>query len=163
VESAAEFYPEAQWQRCTVHFYRNVFTVVPSKHMRPVADMLKAIHAAEDREAAQDKAEAVIEKLRAMQLKEAAQRVKDCIAETLTYYSFPASHWRRIRTNNPLERSMGEIRRRTPVVGAFPDGKSALMLAAARLRHIAGTKWGTKRYLKMDLLRDIDLTEPRVA
>jgi putative transposase len=163
VESAAEFYPEAQWQRCTVHFYRNVFTVVPSKHMRPVADMLKAIHAAEDREAAQDKATAVIEKLRAMRLKEAAQRVQDGIAETLTYYSFPASHWRRIRTNNPLERIMREIRRRTRVVGAFPDGKSALMLAAARLRHIAGTQWGTKRYLKMDLLRDLDLPETDVA
>ena len=163
VESAAEFYPEAQWQRCTVHFYRNVFTVVPSKYMRPVADMLKAIHAAEDREAAQEKAEAVIEKLRAMRLKEAAQRVQDGIAETLTYYSFPASHWRRIRTNNPLERIMREIRRRTRVVGAFPDGKSALMLAAARLRHIAGTQWGTKRYLKMDLLRDLDLPETDVA
>jgi putative transposase len=163
VESAAEFYPEAQWQRCTVHFYRNVFTVVPSKHMRPVADMLKAIHAAEDREAAHDKATAVIEKLRAMRLKEAAQRVQDGIAETLTYYSFPASHWRRIRTNNPLERIMREIRRRTRVVGAFPDGKSALMLAAARLRHIAGTQWGTKRYLKMDLLRDLDLPETDVA
>jgi transposase-like protein len=163
VESAAEFYPEAQWQRCTVHFYRNVFTVVPSKHMRAVADMLKAIHAAEDREAAQDKANAVIEKLRALRLKEAAQRVHDGIAETLTYYSFPASHWRRIRTNNPLERIMREIRRRTRVVGAFPDGKSALMLAAARLRHIAGTQWGSKRYLKMDLLRDLDLTETHVA
>jgi putative transposase len=163
VESAAEFYPEAQWQRCTVHFYRNVFTVVPSKHMRPVADMLKAIHAAEDREAAQEKAIAVIEKLKAMRLNEAAQRVQDGIAETLTYYSFPASHWRRIRTNNPLERIMREIRRRTRVVGAFPDGKSALMLAAARLRHIAGTQWGTKRYLKMDLLRDLDLPETDVA
>ena len=53
------------------------------------------------REAAQDKAEAVIEKLTAMRLKEAAQRIQDGIAETLTYYSFPASHWRRIRTNNP--------------------------------------------------------------
>jgi len=163
VESAAEFYPEAQWQRCTVHFYRNVFSVVPSKHMRAVADMLKAIHAGEDRQAAQDKAEAVIEKLNALRLKEAAQRVEDGIAETLTYYSFPASHWRRIRTNNPLERIMREIRRRTRVVGAFPDGKSALMLAAARLRHIAGTQWGTKRYLKMDLLRDLDLPETCVA
>jgi putative transposase len=163
VESAAEFYPEAQWQRCTVHFYRNIFTVVPSKHMRAAADMLKAIHACEDREAAQDKAEAVIEKLTAMRLKEAAQRIQDGIAETLTYYSFPASHWRRIRTNNPLERIMREIRRRTRVVGAFPDGKSALMLAAARLRHIAGTQWGTKRYLKMDLLRDLDLPETHVA
>jgi transposase-like protein len=163
VESAAEFYPEAQWQRCTVHFYRNIFTVVPSKHMRAAADMLKAIHACEDREAAQDKAEAVIEKLKAMRLKEAAQRIQDGIAETLTYYSFPASHWRRIRTNNPLERIMREIRRRTRVVGAFPDGKSALMLAAARLRHLAGTQWGTKRYLKMDLLRDLDLPETHVA
>ena len=163
VESAAEFYPEAQWQRCTVHFYRNVFSVVPSKHMRPVADMLKAIHAAEDRQAAQEKANAVVEKLTGMRLKEAAQRVRDGIAETLTYYSFPASHWRRIRTNNPLERIMREIRRRTRVVGAFPDGKSALMLAAARLRHIAGTQWGTKRYLCMDLMRDLDLPETCVA
>jgi hypothetical protein len=59
---------------------------------------------------------------------------------------------------------MREIRRRTRVVGAFPDGgKSALMLAAARLRHIAGTQWGAKRYLKMDLLRDLDLSETNVA
>jgi len=163
VESAAEFYPEAQWQRCTVYFYRDVFSVVPSKHMRAVADMRKAIHACEDRQAAQDKAEAVIEKLNALRLKEAAQQIRDGIAETLTYYSFPASHWRRIRTSNPLERIMRKIRRRTRLVGAFPDGRSALMLAAARLRHIAGTKWGTKSYLKMDLLRDLDLPETCVA
>jgi transposase-like protein len=63
------------------------------------------------------------------------------VEETLTYYAFPEEHWRRIRTNNPLERILREIRRRTRVVGAFPDGKSALNLAAARLRHIAGTGW----------------------
>jgi transposase-like protein len=62
-------------------------------------------------------------------------------------------HWRRIRTNNPLERIMREIRRRTRVVGAFPDGNSALNLATARLRHIAGTRWSTKRYLNMQLLK----------
>jgi transposase-like protein len=163
VESAAEFYPEAQWQRCTVHFYRNIFSVVPSKHMRSVADMLKAIHACEDRQAAMDKAEAVIEKLTAMRLPKAARKVREGIEETLTYYGFPASHWRRIRTNNPLERIMREIRRRTRVVGAFPDGRSALMLAAARLRHIAGTQWGRKRYLKMELLKDLDALETHVA
>jgi transposase-like protein len=69
----------------------------------------------------------------------------------------------RIRTNNPLERIMREIRRRTRVVGAFPDGKSVLMLAAARLGHITGTRWGTKRYLKMHLLRDLDLPETDMA
>lgn len=163
VESVAEYYPEAQWQRCTVHFYRNVFSVVPSKHLRAVSDMLKAIHACEDREAALAKAQAVIEKLESMHLKEAAARIREGIDETLTYYGFPPSHWRRIRTNNPLERIMREIRRRTRVVGAFPDGKSALMLAAARLRHIAGTQWGTKRYLRMDLLRDLDLAKTHVA
>jgi putative transposase len=58
-----------------------------------------------------------------------------------------------IPVNNPLERIMREIRRRTHVVGAFPDGNSALNLTAARLRHIAGTRWSTKRHLNMELLR----------
>lgn len=69
----------------------------------------------------------------------------------LTYDAFPEEHWRRIRTNNPLERILREIRRRTRVVGAFPDGRSALNLAGARLRHIAGTAWSTKRYLNIEL------------
>jgi transposase-like protein len=63
-----------------------------------------------------------------------------------------------IPVNNPLERLMREIRRRTRVVGAFPDGQSALNLAAARLRHIAGTRWSAKRYLNMNLLRQRMLT-----
>ncbi len=69
-------------------------------------------------------------------------------------------HWTRVRSNNLLERIMEEIRRRTRVVGAFPDGRSALMLVSARLRHIAGTKWGTRRYLDMDRLREHSDTEP---
>jgi putative transposase len=76
------------------------------------------------------------------------------VEETLTYYAFPEEHWRRIRTNNPLERILREIRRRTRVVGAFPAGQSALNLAAARLRHIAGTAWSTKRYQNIELLKD---------
>jgi transposase-like protein len=59
-----------------------------------------------------------------------------------------------IPVNNPLERILREIRRRTRVVGAFPDGQSALNLAAVRLRHIAGTAWSTKRYLNIELLKD---------
>jgi transposase-like protein len=74
------------------------------------------------------------------------------VDETLAYYRFPEEHWRRIRTNNPLERILREIRRRTRVVGSFPDGQSALNLAAARLRHVACSEWSTKRYLSMDLL-----------
>jgi transposase-like protein len=157
-ESIGDFYPDAHWQRCTVHFYRNVFSHVPSPKVRDVATMLKAVHASEDRAAAGEKARQVIEKLRAQRLTKAADLVETSVHETLSYYAFPDEHWRRIRTNNPLERILREIRRRTRVVGAFPDGQSALNLAAARLRHIAGTAWSTKRYLNMQLLKDNDIT-----
>jgi putative transposase len=153
-ESAAEFFPEAAWQRCIVHWYRNIFSHVPSTKVREIAAMLKAIHAGEDIAAAREKAIRVIEKLRGLHLSRAAELVEMAIEETLAYYAFPEEHWRRIRTNNPLERILREIRRRTRVVGAFPDGQSALNLAAARLRHIAGTAWSTKRYLNIELLKD---------
>lgn len=81
-----------------------------------------------------------------MKLKEAAKKVEDGIEETLTYCNFPSEHWTRIRTNNMIERLNREIRRRTRVVGTFPDGRSALMLVCARLRHMAGTQWGNKKY-----------------
>jgi putative transposase len=158
-EALGEFFPEAQWQRCVVHWYRNVFTAVPKGKVKAVAAMLKAIHAQEDRPAARRKAEDVVAKLEAMKLGKAAQIVREGVDETLGYMMFPTEHWRQIRTNNPLERIMREIRRRTRVVGAFPDGRSALMLVAARLRHIAGTRWGTKRYLDMERLREQEQEE----
>jgi putative transposase len=156
MESVGDFFPTAKWQRCIVHFYRNVFTVVPKGKVKSVARMLKAIHASEDKQAAREKAEAVIKKLKAQKLNKAAQIVRDGISDTIAYYDFPDAHWRRIRTNNPLERILREVRRRTRVVGAFPDGNSALMLVAARLRHIAGTRWGTRRYLNIQLLTELD-------
>ena len=153
VESIAEFYPDAGWQRCIVHYYRNIFTTVPNGKVREVAAMLKAIHAQEDLEAAKEKALAVVDKLKKMKLKKTSEMVNESIDETLTYMLFPQEHRNRIRTNNPLERILREVRRRTRVVGAFPDGESALMLVAARLRHVSYTKWGTMRYLNTDLLR----------
>jgi len=154
VESLTDFYPEAKWQRCVVHFYRNVFTAVPKGKIKDVAAMLKAIHAQEDRKAAEEKVLAVIEKLKVMKLSNAAKIVAQGASETLSYYDFPSQHWRSLRTNNPLERLMREIRRRTRVVGAFPDGQSALMLVAARLRYVAGSKWGIRRYMNMERLKE---------
>ena len=125
-----------------MHFYRNVFSVVPKSKAKIVAKMLKAIHAQESKEASREKAKAVVAELRAMKLKEAAKKVEDGIEETLTYCDFPSEHWTRIRTNNVIERLNREIRRRTRVVGTFPDGNSALMLVCARLspcsRHPVG-------------------------
>ena len=149
VDSLAEHYPQACWQRCAMHFYRNVLSQVPRAKMRAVATMVKVIHAADDRSAALT-ASRVVEKLKEMKLPKAASLIERAVPDTLAYYAFPDTHWRSLRTNNPMERLMREIRRRTRVVGAFPDGQSALMLVAARLRHIATTHWGTRRYLAME-------------
>jgi len=152
VESLAEFFPEAEYQRCVVHFYRNAWSYVPSTKVRLVATMLKAVHASEDRAAARIKAAQVVAKLRELKLGAAADFIAGNVEETFSYYAFPSEHHRSIRTNNPLERIMREIRRRTRAVGAFPDGNSAMLLVCARLRHIAGKTWGSKRYLDMSRL-----------
>jgi putative transposase len=99
--------------------------------VREIAAMLKAIHAGEDLAGEREKAIRVIEKLRGLRLSRAVELVEAAV-----------------------ERILREIRRRTRVVGAFPDGQSALNLAAARLRHIAGTAWSTKRHLNIELLKD---------
>ena len=144
LETIGEVFPEAKYQRCIVHFYRNVFSVVPRGRIRTVSMMLKAIHAQENKEAARRKAKEVVEELRKMKLPAAAKKVEDSIEETLTFMDFPSQHWTRIRTNNTLERLNREIKRRTRAIGAFPDGNSALMLVCARLRHVAGSDWGIK-------------------
>ena len=146
-----------------VHFYRNIFSHVPTTKVRDVSHMLKAIHAQESRVAADAKAKAIIAELRQLKMGKAAELVEQAVAETLTYYAFPDIHWYKIRTNNPLERIMREIRRRTRVVGAFPDGQSCLNLAAARLRHIAGTQWSMKRYMNMRPLYQAAQSETEAA
>ena len=142
VENLADFYPEAKWQRCVVHFYRNVWTAVPTGKVKEVAAMLKAVHAQEDRQAAKEKARQIVDKLRAMKLAKAAEIVENGIEETLSYYELPPEHWRCLRTNNPLERLMREIRRRTRVVGAFPGRQvgpdAGRRQATTRCRQLAG-------------------------
>jgi transposase-like protein len=138
------------------HFYRNVFSVVPTGKVREVAAMLKAIHAQEDLEAATQKAQAVASKLESMKLPMAAALVRESAGETWSYMWFPREHWRSLRTNNPIERINREIRRRTRVVGAFPDGQRALMLVSARLRHVSGTRRGSRRYMDMTRLRELE-------
>ena len=101
VGSIVEVFPKAKNQRCTVHFYHNVLAKAPKSKRPCVAAMLKAIHAMESREAS------------------AAKVVRDGYAETLAYCGMPREHWRRIRTNNAIERLNREIRRRTRVVGTF--------------------------------------------
>ena len=123
---------------------------------KAVARMLKAIHAQESREACSRKAAEVADELDGMRLGAAARTVRDGFSETLAYTDFPPEHWRRIRTNNGIERINREIRRRTRVVGTFPDGNSALMLVTARLKYIVEHEWGKRRYLDMSKLEEMD-------
>ncbi|MCL6504316.1 MAG: transposase [Pirellulales bacterium] len=94
-----------------------------------------------------------------MKLAQAAAMMRAGVEETLSYMAFSREHWTRIRTNNMLERIMQEIRRRTRGVGHFPDGQSAVTLAAARLRYVAATRWGSRPYLNMEGLREKEQEE----
>jgi putative transposase len=153
-ESVTEVFPEAKYQRCSVHFYRNIFSAVPRSKGKQVAMMLKAIHTQESKEAAIEKAEQVTQKLKDMKLNAAAKKVSEGIVETLTYMEFPTEHWKKIRTNNTIERLNREIRRRSRVIETFPDGNSALMLVCARLRHVVTSQWGCKIYMNMKHLEN---------
>ena len=82
LEAVGEVFPEAKYQRCTVRFYRNVFSVTPRSKVKLVAKMLKAIHAQENKRAAQEKAKTVVEQLRSMKLKEAAKKVEAALEDT---------------------------------------------------------------------------------
>jgi len=154
IEALIETYLLARFQRCKVHLYRNVFSVVPRVKVKQVAAMLKAIHAQEDKSAALDKMEDVVKKLKEAKLFEGARKVESSAPETLVCMDFPREHWRWIRSNNAMERLNREIRRRTRTVGAFPDGQSALMLVCARLRYMQDSLWGQKTYLNMQHLED---------
>ena len=81
--------------------------------------------------------------------------VEGSVEETLTYCDFPSEHWVKIRTNNVIERLNRDIRRQTRG-RTFPDGNSALMLVCARLRHVAGTQWGSKKYMNMKHLEAME-------
>lgn len=148
--------PKARYQRCMVHFMRNVLSKTPPTHRQWASAALKAIFAMESRESALAKAESVAAEMEARRLKAAANCLREGVGETTTYLlpEFPDGHRRRIRTNNMIERLNREIRRRTRVVGSFPDGNSALMLVCARIRYVTDNEWSTRRYLDMSRLDD---------
>lgn len=156
VSTVNSMLPKARYQRCMVHFMRNVLSKTPPAHRQWASAALKAIFAMESRESALAKAESVAAEMEARRLKAAANCLREGVGETTTYLlpEFPDGHRRRIRTNNMIERLNREIRRRTRVVGSFPDGNSALMLVCARIRYVTDNEWSTRRYLDMSRLDD---------
>lgn len=156
VATVGSMLPKAKYQRCMVHFMRNVLSKVPPIHREWASTALKAVFAMESRESALDKAEQVAAEMRSRRLRAAANCLREGVGETTTYLldEFPDGHRRRIRTNNMIERLNREIRRRTRVVGGFPDGNSALMLVCARIRYVTANEWSTRRYLDMSRFDD---------
>ena len=154
VSAVGELLPGARCQRCMVHFERNVLARADPKNRDWAADALKAVFSMETRDKALEKAESVAAEMESRKLREAAGCPREGIGEATTYLldDYPREHRRRIRTNNMIERLNREIRRRTRVVGSFPDGRSALMPVCARIRYVTSDEWSTRRYLDMSRL-----------
>ena len=139
-----------------MHFYRNVFTVIPSGKVKEVAAMLKAIHAQEDRASAGQKAAAVAEKLQGMKLPKAAALVREGIVETLSYMSFPRGTLAMLADEQPARAAQPGDPASDAGGGRLPGrpvGADAGRGAAAARG--AGTRWGTRRYLDMRKLREL--------
>ena len=142
-ESAVAFFPDAAWQRCVVHWYRNIFSHVPSTKVREIAAMLKAIYGSEDIVAAREKAVRVIDKLRGLRLAKAAELAEAAIEETLTYYAFPEEHWRRIRTTDEMDKDFFAIRRTSsPFFCSTRGGRSSVPTAHLRPPRARAVKAG---------------------
>lgn len=139
--------PGAAWQRCVVHLQRNVLAHVPQTEASTVASDLKVVFQAGRRETAEGLAAAFSERYGTLYPKAVASLARG-LDEALAYTSFPSSHHRLIRTTNGVERVFAEVKRRTRVVGVFPNEQSAETLATAVLLRVS-EDWAERRYLDM--------------
>lgn len=153
----SEALPSAECQRRAVRSCRNVLAKVPKRRRKAVAARPEATRAQESLEASARKAKEVAGSTGTSGLADAVRVVGEGHKETPAYARLPPERWRRIRTDNGIERLNGEIKRRTKAVASFPDGRAATMLAAARCKYIAEGNRGTKRYLDVSLLEGWDV------
>jgi putative transposase len=154
--------PGADWQRCIVHFARNVLAHVPASAMGEVAEDLKAIFKVRREKTA----EALLEEFVSLYEKHYPKAVsvfEAGIRDALTYLRYPGSHHARIRTTNVLERLFKEVKRRTRVVGVFPNETSAQTLATEMMLR-SSEEWALKRYLTMDaLIETVEKPNPQYS
>ncbi|MGH2988980.1 MAG: IS256 family transposase, partial [Solirubrobacterales bacterium] len=120
VDAIAATLPGASWQRCRTHFMRNLLTRVPKSAQSFVATMVRSIFAQPDAESVQEQQARIVVQLEG-RFPEAAALLDEAGAEILAFTGFPKEHWRQLWSNNSLERLNKEIRRRTDVVGIFPN------------------------------------------
>ena len=153
--------PGVGWQRCVVHFERNVLSHVPSSLMAEVAEDLKAVFKVRRENTARALAEEFVE-LYESRYPKAVSVFEAGVEDALTYLGLPGSHHARIRTTNMLERLFKEVKRRTRVVGVFPNETSAAVLATEIVLR-SSEEWALKRYLTMDALEETKKTNPQLS
>ena len=153
--------PGTEWQRCIVHFERNVLAHVPASSVGEVAEDLKAIFKVRREKTARALAEEFVE-LYGERFPKAVLVFEAGVSDALAYLSYPGSHHARLRTTNMLERLFKEIKRRTRVVGVFPNETSAASLAT-EIALRSSEEWALKRYLTMDALETVEKLNPQLS
>jgi len=153
--------PGVEWQRCIVHFARNVLAHVPASAMSEVAEDLKAIFKVRREKTAKALVEEFVE-MYEKHYPKAVSVFEAGIGDALTYLGYPGSHHARIRTTNVLERLFKEVKRRTRVVGVFPNETSASTLATEIMLR-SSEEWALKRYLTMDALETVEKPNPQYS
>lgn len=131
-DAIASALPGASWQRCRTHFMRNLLTRVPKASQQMVASLVRSVFAQESQQAAWDQLGRVVDQLEA-HFGDASTLLDAASPDVLAYTSFPTAHWKQIWSNNPLERLNKELRRRTDVVGIFPNRAAIVRLVGAVL------------------------------
>jgi transposase-like protein len=146
----------ASWQRCRVHFMRNVLAYIPRRDKRAVADAVRMIFNQPDRYSAGLQLHGLAQSMGDLYA-QAAKLLVEAEEDILAYKTFPREHWRRIHSTNPLERLHKEVKRRTKVVGVFPDRASVLRLVGMNLKEIDDDWRAGRHYFQqesMQLLKD---------
>jgi transposase-like protein len=152
--ATARHFQGAAYQRCQVHYSRNLLGMVGHAKRKELASDLRAIFAASERDQAMAVATSVANKWRGWGIEKVSEHIEEHVEECLSCLAFPESHRRRIRTTNGLERLNQEIKRRTRVVRIFPNRESCLRLVTA-LAIEQSEEWVTgRRYLDMEELRE---------
>lgn len=150
-DAIASTLPGASWQRCRTHFARNLSTKVPKSSQDLVGTCLRTIFAQPDRKSVYAQHQAVVEQLDE-RFPEAAEMLDEAREEILAFSSFPKANWRQIWSNNPLERLNREVRRRSDVVGIFPNRSAVMRLIGAVLSEQHDEWQVSRRYMSLESL-----------
>jgi transposase-like protein len=152
----------ASWQRCRTHFMRNLLTKVPKSTQPFVATLVRSIFAQPDAESVREQYRRVVDQLKP-KMREAANMLDECREELLAFTSFPKEHWRQVWSNNPQERLNRELRRRTDVVGIFPNRESIIRLVGAVLLEMNDDWAVVRRYMTFEVppVKEVDANEAK--